>query len=351
MKDKISKVIFALLLIALIIFSCVGIFAIFNGLVAYKAASGNDWIGFLGGILGSAIAGLIAVITFRLTIKNTNENQEKAHKLQISLKVEDNLNRKFETERSVLATTYNQLENFLYSVSNMLNQNDNYIEMKNDFLRLYKEVISSINNIKFNSEIFDDRSYCENCQMCEIKTYGTLVKSAADIQREILVIDEECRVVLSHLEVALNTAAQSKQLMDESSMLKQMNINNEQIIAIRKSQIINPIGSFTTEEANYYNEIISISNNISANNKRMAEINSLIDSNLKIVGEQSSLARNKAVQINAKNKTQLDILIKKYLINYNQYIRETVYTVQKNGKKLNNGCAKLDFEKNHKAED
>lgn len=351
MKDKPIKVIFILVLILLILISLVGGFALFNYFVAYKSATQNDWINFAGGIVGSFITGIVAFATLFVTIRSNNKNQEKAHKLQISLKVEDNLNRKFETERSVLATTYNQLENFLYSVSNMLNQNDNYIEMKNDFLRLYKEVISSINNIKFNSEIFDDRSYCENCQMCEIKTYGTLVKSAADIQREILVIDEECRVVLSHLEVALNTAAQSKQLMDESSMLKQMNINNEQIIAIRKSQIINPIGSFTTEEANYYNEIISISNNISANNKRMAEINSLIDSNLKIVGEQSSLARSKASQVSAKNKTQLYFLIRKYFSNYNLYINEVVFSVQNNGKKLNCGCVKLDFEKNHKTED
>lgn len=351
MKDKISKVIFALLLLSLIIFSCVGIFALFNSLVAYKTASGNDWIGFFGGIVGSVIAGLIAVITFYLTIKNTNKNQEKAHKLQISLKVEDNLNRKFEAERSVIATTYNQLENFLYSVSNMLNQNDNFIEMKNDYLRLYNEFLSSVNNIKFNSEIFDDRSQCENCQMCEIKTYGTLVKSAADIQREMLVIDEECRNVLSHLEVALNTAAQSKQLMDESSRLQQMNVNNERMIELRKSQIRNPIGSFTPEEAKYFDEITSISNDISANNKRIAEINSLVDNNLKIVGEQSSLARSKASQVSAKNKTQLYFLIRKYFSNYNLYINEVVFSVQNNGKKLNCGCVKLDFEKNHKTED
>ena len=180
MKDKPSKFIFALLLIALIIFSCVGIFALFNGLVAYKIASSNDWISFGGGIVGSIIAGLIAVITFHYTIKNNDKNQKEAHDLQTklntennnfqaSLKVQDNLNRKMEAERSVLSTTYNHLENFLYTVSNMLNQNDNYIEMKNDYLRLYNEVLSSINNIRFNSEIFDDRSQCENCSVCEYK--------------------------------------------------------------------------------------------------------------------------------------------------------------------------------------
>ena len=110
---------------------------------------------------------------------------------------------------------------------------------------------------------------------------------------------------------------------------------------------MNPIGSYTTEEANYYNEIISISNSISANNKRIEEINSLVDSNLKIVVEQSSLARNKAAQIDAKNKTHLYILIRKYFSNYNLYISEMVFSVQNNGKKLNNGCAKLNFEKNH----
>lgn len=357
-KDFLSKIVTILQIIALIVFLFLVFFLLFNWLVAYKIASSNDWISFGGGIVGSIIAGLIAVITFHYTIKNNDKNQKEAHdlqtklntennNLQASLKVQDNLNRKMEAERSVLSTTYNHLENFLYTVSNMLNQNDNYIEMKNDYLRLYNEVLSSINNIRFNSEIFDDRSQCENCSVCEYKTYGTLVKSATDIQKEIYTIDEECRVVLGYLEKALNTAAQSKQLMDESSRLRQINSNNERIIEIRKSQIINPIGSYTTEEANYYNEIISISNSISANNKRIAEINSLVDSNLKIVGEQSSLARNKAAQIDAKNKTHLYILIRKYFSNYNMYISEMVFSVQNNGKKLNSGCAKLNLEKNH----
>lgn len=76
-----------------------------------------------------------------------------------------------EVERSVLAITYNHLENFLFSVSTMIIQKNNYIEMKNDYLRLYNEVLSSVNNIRFNSEIFDDRSQCENCSVCEYKTF------------------------------------------------------------------------------------------------------------------------------------------------------------------------------------
>ena len=82
MKDKPSKFIFALLLI---IFSCAGIFALFNSLVAYKIASSNDWISFGGGIVGSIIAGLIAVITFHYTIKNNDKNQKEAHDLQTKL--------------------------------------------------------------------------------------------------------------------------------------------------------------------------------------------------------------------------------------------------------------------------
>lgn len=358
MKDKISKVTFALMLIALIIFSCVGIFAMFNSLVAYKTASGNDLINFAGGIIGSVIAGAIAVITFLCTIKNNDRNQKEAHELQTklniennnlqtSLKVQDNLNRKMEKERSVLATTYNHLENFLFTVSNMIIQNDDYIEMKNDYLRLYNEVISSQNNIKFNSEIFDDRSQCENCSICEFKTYGTLVKSALDIQKEFLAIDEECQIVLGYLNAALSTAAQSKQLMNERSELQQINTINERMLNSEKPQIIIPSDSYTTKEAYYNNEIISISNGISANNKRISEINDLLENNLKTITEQSSLARNKALQIDSRNKSRLYILIRKYFTNYNLYISEVVYSVQKNGKKLGRGCAKLDFEKNH----
>lgn len=347
MKDKLSKVNSILITIVLILFLGAGIFALFHYLIECKSVSGNDWINFVGGIIGSVIAGLIAIITFYFTIKNNNKNQKEAHNLQTSLKVEDNLNRKMESERSVLAVTYNQLENFLFSVSNMLKQNDNYIDMKNDYLQLYKEVISSINNIKFNSEIFDDRSLCENCDMCEIKTYGSLVKSAADIQKEMLAIDKECRIVLGHLEAALNTAAQSKQLLDEKSNLQQININNEALMSIKKAQIVHSAENLTQKEQTYYHEILSISQNIEENNKRISEIDISVGNNLKTISEQSNLARDKAAQIDSNNKTRLYILIRKYFNIYSMYIRETVYAVQKNGKPSNSSCAKLDFKKNH----
>ena len=347
MKDKLSKVNSILLTIVLLLFFGVGIFALFHYLIECKSVSGNDWINFVGGIIGSVIAGLIAIITFYFTIKNNNKNQKEAHNLQTSLKVEDNLNRKMESERSVLAVTYNQLENFLFSVSNMSKQNDNYIDMKNDYLQLYKEVISSINNIKFNSEIFDDRSLCENCDMCEIKTYGSLVKSAADIQKEMLAIDKECRIVLGHLEAALNTAAQSKHLLDEKSNLQQININNEALMSIKKAQIVHSAENLTQQEQPYYHEILSISQNIEENNKRISEIDISVGNNLKTISEQSNLARDKAAQIDSNNKTRLYILIRKYFTIYSMYIRETVYVVQKNGKPSNSSCAKLDFKKNH----
>lgn len=360
MKDKFLKVLVVLLIIVLILFSCLGVFYLFNCLVAYKNASGNDVLNFAGGIIGSLIAGMIAVVTFLFTLKNNNENQKKAHELQTklniennhlqtSLKVEDNLNRIMEKERSVLANTYNQLENFLFTVSNMLYKNDDFIEMKNDFVRLYGEFLSSINNIKFNSEIFDDRSLCENCQMCEIKTYGTLVKFAMDIQKEIFIIDEECRIVLDHLVSALNMAAQNKQLLDEKSKLEQINMDTERLIAVKKSQIINPKEVLTPQEQTYYNEICSMLENIKQNNQRISEIDGLVGNNFKLIGNEINLAKSKAAQIDNKLKIQLYTLIRKYFSIYNSYIKEVVFDVQKSGKKINRVCVKLDFEKNHTA--
>lgn len=358
MKNKLSKAHMVVLIIALILFSCLGIISLFHNFVTYKNASGNDVINFMGGIIGSLFTGMIALVTLWYTLKNSNKNQKEAHDLQTklniennhlqtSIKVEDNLNRKMEKERSVLADTYNQLENFLFTVSNMLYQNDNFIEMKNDFLRLYGEFFSSINNIKFNSEIFDDRGLCENCAMCEMKTYGTLVKFAADIQKEIFAIDEECRIVLNHLVSALNIAAQSKQLIDEKSNLQQININNERLISIKQSQIINQKEALTPQEQTYYNEIFSILENVKQNNQRIAEIDVLTRNNLKVIGEEINQAQVKAAQIDNKLKIQLYYLIQKYFSIYNSYIKEVVFDIQMNGKKINGGCAKLDFEKNH----
>lgn len=360
MKDKLSKVLVVLLIIALILFSCIGVFFLFSYLVAYKNASGNDALNFTGGIIGSFIAGMVAVVTFLCTIKNNNKNQNEAHELQTklniennhlqtSLKVEDNLNRKMEKERSVLANTYNQLENFLFSVSNMLFKSDNFIEMKNDFIRLYGEFLSSINNIKFNSEIFDERGMCENCEMCEIKTYGTLVKFATDIQKEIIIIDEECRSALNHLVSALNKADQRKQLLAEKLNLQQINMNNERLIELIKLQIINFKGAIPPQEQTYDDEIHSILENIKQNNQRISEIDSLTGNNLKIIGDEIDLAKGKAAQIDNKLKVQLYTFIRKYFSIYNSYIKEVVFDVQMSGKKINRGCAKLDFEKNHPA--
>ena len=221
--------------------------------------------------------------------------------------------------------------------------------MKNDFVRLYGEFLSSINNIKFNSEIFDDRSLCENCQMCEIKTYGTLVKFAMDIQKEIFIIDEECRIVLDHLVSALNMAAQNKQLLDEKSKLEQINMDTERLIAVKKSQIINPKEVLTPQEQTYYNEICSMLENIKQNNQRISEIDGLVGNNFKLIGNEINLAKSKAAQIDNKLKIQLYTLIRKYFSIYNSYIKEVVFDVQKSGKKINRVCAKLDFEKNHTA--
>lgn len=360
MKDKLSKVLVVLLIIALILFSCLGVFALFNYLVAYKNASGNDVINFTGGIIGSLIAGMIAIFTFNCTLKNNNENQNKAHELQTklniennhlqtSLKVEDNLNRLMEKERSVLANTYNQLENFLFTVANMLYKNDDFIVVKNDFIRLYGEFLSSINNIKFNSSIFDDRSLCESCEMCEIKTYGALVKVAMDIQKEIFIIDEECRIVLDNLASALNMADQTKPLLDEKSNLQQFNMNYENQIAVKKSQVINTIGALTPQEQACNNEILSMLEYIKQNNLRISEIDVLKGNNLKFIDDKLNLAKSKAAQIDNKQKMQLGTLIRKYFSIYNSYIKEVVYDVQMNGNKINRSCAKLDFEKNHPA--
>ena len=360
MKNKLSNVCMVLLIIVLILFSCVEVISLFHNIVAYKNISGNDVINFVGGIIGSVITGLVALVTFWRTLKNSNRNQKEAqdlqtklnienNHLQTSIKVEDYLYRKMEKERSVLADTYNQLENFLFTVSNMSYQNNNFVEMKNDFLRLYGNFFSSINNIKFNSEIFDDRSLCENCTMCEMKIYGTLVKFAEDIQKEIFAIDEECRIVLNYLVSALNMAAQSKQLLDDKLNLQQITINNEKMIEIRQSQINNQKEALTPQEQIYYDEIFSILEKVKQDNQRITEIDALIRNNFKLTGEQINQAQVKAVQIDNKLKIQLYNLIQKYFSIYNSYIKEVVFDIQKNGKKIGGVCKKLDFEKNHSA--
>ena len=168
-----------------------------------------------------------------------------------------------------------------------------------------------------------------------------------DIQKEIFAIDEECRIVLNHLVSALNIAAQSKQLIDEKLNLQQININNERLISIKQSQIINQKEALTPQEQTYYNEIFSILENVKQNNQRIAEIDVLTRNNLKVIGEEINQAQVKAAQIDNKLKIQLYYLIQKYFSIYNSYIKEVVFDIQMNGKKINGGCAKLDFEKNH----
>lgn len=89
--------------------------------------------------------------------------------------------------------------------------------------------------------------------------------------------------------------------------------------------------------------------NIKQNNQKVLEINDLTRKNLKLIEDEINLAKSKAAQIDNKLKVQLYNLIRKYFSIYNSYIKEVVFDVQKSGKKINRGCAKLDFEKNNTA--
>ncbi len=51
--------------------------------------------------------------------------------------------------------------------------------------------------------------------------------------------------------VSLNIAAQSKQFIDEKMNLQQININNERLISIKQSQIINQKEALTPQEQTY----------------------------------------------------------------------------------------------------
>lgn len=351
MKDKPIKVIFILVLILLILISLVGGFALFNYFVAYKSATQNDWINFAGGIVGSFITGIVAFATLFVTIRSNNKNQEKANNLQASLKIEDNLNKKMEMERSLLSVTYNQLENFLFTVANMSNGKDDYIAMRNDFFRMYKEISSSLNNITFNSDAFDDKSFLKKRERSEIKSYIPIVSTSTDIRKEIFVIVGECKIILNYLESALNKADQITQCSEEMSVLKQMNMNNAQILSLQNLQTINKIDYIAPNLADLEHEKKEILQQIENNRNRISEIEELIKNNMEIIKEQMYLAKNKAIQIDTNNKPKLYNLIRKYFDNYNSYIEEIVIDVQMNGKKPDNSCAKLDCEKNHKTED
>ncbi len=343
------------LFIAITPLAYLGANMILNSLILHKIATTNDYTNFWGGIIGSIIGGLIAFAVLFVTIRNNNKKQKEQIELQnsmqtkdanlkIALKTEDNLNRKMEVERKIISEAYNNLEKFVYMSMKITPSYNDYNEMKNNLINLHGNFSSSVNLIRFNSEIFYDKSKCEGCESCNLKTYGLLVKDAMTIQKEITEIEKECNSVISYFETMLNLSSECSRLIEPKKKLEEYNTNYNRLIEIKNMLLHNPI---TPEDIPLIKEITNLHYKLDENIKQISLLDVQIDDMLKLIRENNTLARTKANEIYVNQKGKFATCIYKYFDSYNIYIQECVYSIEQKGKKRNYKCAKLDFEKNH----
>ena len=324
-----KKIIDSVNSILLLCLAAIVIWYMFNSLIAYKLATTNDYISFAGGIVGSLIAAIIAIISLVFTLRHNEISQQKSNNLQNALKLEDNLNRRLENERNTITNAYNSFNKFVFIAATAQSNANDHSATKKMILDLYENFSSTINCIRFNSEIFYDKSLCEGCELCPIKTHGILVKNSTAIQKFLMELEKKCNELTGQFALMIDKGSECMELLNKKNSLERICITAREILAR------NP-------------EVQDIKQNYEEKLQEILAIDVAINEGVAYLKAQNSLVRETAEKLNSDDKIIFANLIQKYFDSYDLYIRERVYAAKEGRHGLNNKCLKLDFENNHK---
>jgi len=306
-----------------------------------NAKSSNE-AAYWGALIGSILAGLIALISLFVTLQSNNKNQKETNKLQSSLRVEENLTQKLRKTSEQLASAFNQLEIMLLIMQYLkVEKEGDFYPERNSIIEAYSKFRTAINGIRMNTLIYQNLSRCEGCSDCNIKTYGELAKVTMALQKCVVQIDKECSNAFSGLETALSLAMDSSNLLKTTSNRMELIASTKSIISTQKQLIQH---APETEKVDIQHEINENSKNILSYENELKDLNRTLENNTSMISNCNKNAREKANHISTELKRELDIAINDYLGCYSMYIKESVSYTAKNGRILNQKCKKFNFE-------
>lgn len=304
--------------------------------ISFLLKNNGDYVGFIGGILGTIISSVIPFIVLFITIKQGNENQEKALNMQSALQVENNLLHLLEKQKEVITESVNKLDDLLFTVQILKVASVEEIpEERKHLINIFSDYRKAMNTIKLNTDIYVDTSKCDGCTECDIKSYGELSKRKTKLCECFNKIECSCNLMVQELQMALDECIDVNSLLNQrKSYQEQMFLYERQMQNYKEYFLLNPNNNEAVEKFKQYEtEYAKLEEKIKIIDERVQPV-------LKDIGEKNKKARNQANNIQMTDRNGLHNAILKYFDIYNFYVKENKKFVMNNGTLAKNVCKK-----------
>lgn len=303
--------------------------------ISFLLKDNDNYSGFIGSILGAIISGIITFVALFITIKQGNENQEKALNMQSALQVENNMLHLLEKRKEVITESVNRLDNLLFTVQilKVSGVEELLVERKN-LINIFSDYREAMNVIKLNTDIYIDTSKCDGCADCDIKSYGELSKRKTKLCECFNKVEYNCNIMVQELQIALDKCIDTQNLLTQRKSYQEGIILREEQIQNYKRNTLNPNDNETIEKLKKYEaECAKLQDQIKA-------IDEQIQSAFIEIDEKNRKARSEASNIQMCDRSELNNAIMKYFDVYNFYIKENKKFIINNGTLSNNICKK-----------
>lgn len=330
----------ATILVIVLIAMGTGIF-LYHSYDIINAKSSNE-AAYWGALVGSILAGLIAIVSLVVTLQSSNKNQQETNKLQSSIKVEENLNQKLSIVSEQLTSAFNQLEVMLLIMQYLKVERGNHSPERNSIIEAYSRFRTAINGIRMNTSIYQNWSKCEGCTVCNIKTYGDLAKVSKVLKKCFIQIDKDCSNAFNGLETALSLLMDTENIINTVSNRRELIASTKSILVTQNQLMQQNISE--AEKANIQREINGNISSITSYENELKDLERTVENNTDMISDCNKNARIKANNISSELMRELDIAINDYLDCYSMYIKESVSYTAKHGRAMNSKCKKYSFE-------
>lgn len=308
--------------------------------VSFLFRDNNDFVSFFGNVLGAVISGIITFVVLFITIKQGNENQETALRLQSALQVESNLLHTLEKRREVVAESVNKLDDLLFMVQILKIENvDEISKERKDLIKIFSDYREAMNVIKLNTDIYVDTSKCDGCNDCAIKFYGELSRRKTKLYECFNKIDRNCNSMVQKLQEALDNSIDAKNLLiKQEAYQKKLVFYEGQIQRDKDCYAMNPADQKLFEKMKQSEkEYVKLQENIQT-------IDEQVQTALNVIGEKNKKAREEANYIQMNDKMELYNAVMLYFDAYSVYIDQNKEYVMKNGILFDKKCKKYTLE-------
>lgn len=304
--------------------------------ISFLLKDNDNYSSFIGSVMGAIISGFITFVALFITIKQGNENQEKALHMQSALQVENNMLHLLENQKEIITESINRLDNLLFTVQilKVSGVEELLVERKN-LIDIFSDYREAMNVIKLNTDIYIDTSKCDGCADCDIKSYGELSKRKTKLCECFNKVEYNCNLMVQELQTALDKCIDTQNLLTQrSSYRESMILREEQIQNYKRYSTINSNDNETIEKLKQYEaECAKIQDQIKT-------IDEQIQSAFIEIDEKNRKARSKANNIQMCDRSELYNAVMRYFDVYNFYIKENKKFIMNNGTLSNNICKK-----------